>query len=243
MISDDQDNNARDLEWPECYNARDLGGIKNKNGALTECKRFIRADVLTRLTLTGKRMLIDYGVTTVIDLRFPDELDKLPGVAFADVSADGYPTCRNIPFGKEDPSIIEKAEQAGNFAAYYGIWLESFPDAVAAVMRAFIAATSGGVVYHCHSGKDRTGIVTALLLSLAGVPRQSIVNDYVKTNTRLRPLYEANLMKQGGTHATADRMESMLDCLEVMGGIKEYLRMTGLQQNDIDALRCRLVRS
>ena len=108
-------------------------------------------------------------------------------------------------------------------------------------MRTFLSVQSGGIVFHCHSGKDRTGIVAALLLSLADVPRQLIIDDYVETDKRLKPLYEAKLMQEGSTHATPDRMESMLDYLESAGGVVNYLRRTGLSHSEITKITMRLL--
>ena len=246
-MSSNANDRSRDLYWPDCYNVRDLGGITTMNGKETKFGSFVRSDVLSRLSHSGKQMLIDYGISAIIGLRFPDELVTLPGVTFDSVKSEARadslrkPDYRHIPFGEADPDIFERAKQAGNMAAYYGIWLEYFPETTATVMRAFLSVQSGGVVFHCHSGKDRTGIVAALLLCLAGVPRNSIIDDYVATDENLKPWYDAKLMDEGGSHATADRMESMLTFLDSVGGVVSYLRKAGLRESELAEIRGRLL--
>lgn len=68
----------RQLSFPTCYNVRDLGGLNTAKGAITRWKAFVRADSLFRLTPESQQAFLDYGIRTVIDLRFINELEEEP---------------------------------------------------------------------------------------------------------------------------------------------------------------------
>ena len=128
--------------------------------------------------------------------------------------------------------------------------LDHYPDMVATVMQAIANAQPGGVVVHCHSGKDRTGTVAALLLSLAGVAPEVIAADYAESQARLWPLYEKLIAEAGGEDkldfwlkptATAGMMHTMLAHLDQKyGGVRGYLVAAGLSDVDLERLYQRL---
>ena len=80
--------------------------------------------------------------------------------------------------------MIQKAKSRGEV---YCIILDHYPDAVAEILRAIVNAPPGGIVIHCHAGKDRTGMVSALLLKLVGVPAELIAADYAESQERDDP--------------------------------------------------------
>jgi protein-tyrosine phosphatase len=115
-------------------------------------------------------------------------------------------------------------------------------------------APEGGVLIHCHAGKDRTGIVVALLLSLVGVPDDAIAADYALSYPNLIPVYDALLDERGVTdpaerarlHASRrSDPETILATLahvrERHGGPESYLLAAGLTSDDLAALRTRLL--
>jgi protein-tyrosine phosphatase len=148
----------RDLDWPDCYNVRDLGGLPTIRGETTRVKKFVRSDVLGRLTSEGKNMVVDYEIRSVIDLRFPEEFDLFRAVSFDNVSVNEIPAYYNIPFGKDDSQFWNKVYELEDPSTYYGIWIETYQKDVATIVRTVLESQPGGVVFHCHSGKDRTGI-------------------------------------------------------------------------------------
>ena len=75
-------------------------------------------------------MLIDYGVRTVIDLRFPKEFEELPAVVFDAGAGDAKPDYLNVPFGADSPAVSARIAGLEDPSADYCVWLESFPDAV-----------------------------------------------------------------------------------------------------------------
>jgi protein-tyrosine phosphatase len=241
----------RHLAWQRCYNARDLGGLPTRYGKETRWKAVIRSDILNRLTGEGLQALLDYGVKTVIDLRSPQEVAKEPSLIIE--GHGSHFDYLNLPLEKYYPYVSALIRQAKTRGEVYCIILDHYPDAVVEIMRAMAKAQQGGVVVHCYAGKDRTGIVAALLLSLVGVPTAIISADYAESQERLWPLYEKSLA--GGTDeeevdfwarptATEEMMNMMLEHVETRyGGTEKYLLASGLLPEDIDQLKRRLVSS
>lgn len=238
----------RHLAWEACYNVRDLGGLPTRNSGQTRWQAVIRTDLLNRLTVAGQRALLDYGVRTIIDLRGPKEVQAEPSPF---VNGEQTPlTYLHLPLEKYDPHVSAFISQAKTRAEVYCIILDHYSDAVAEVMRAIANARPGGVVIHCHSGKDRTGMVAALLLSLAGVDRGTIVADYAESQVRLWPLYEKQVQEAGGEDklgfwhrptATAEMMQVMLAHLDTKyGGVSNYLTMAGLSPAELEQVQNRL---
>ena len=240
---------ARHLNWPDCYNTRDLGGLPAKDGMVTRWRSVIRSDILNRLTDEGQRALLDYGVRTIIDLRYPKEVAEEPSLTTTsdDRPLDYY----NLPIEKYYPHVSAMIQKAKSRGEVYCIILDHYPDAVAEILRAIINAPPGGIVIHCHGGMDRTGIISGLLLKLAGVPAELIAADYAVSQERLWPLYEKNLAEAGDQSdadlwqkptATADMMVHMMDHLDAKyGGVEPYLLASGLMDSEMKQLRDRLV--
>ncbi len=115
-------------------------------------------------------------------------------------------------------------------------------------------ASPGGVVIHCHAGKERTGVVAALLLSLAGVPDETVAKDWTASDTFLQPLYEEWLANETDPTIRARRAEGfvthaehILDVLTYVrrtyGSLDEYLLAGGVTEDQLDRVRRRLVSS
>jgi protein-tyrosine phosphatase len=238
---------TRHLAWEGCYNVRDLGGLPTRKGTLTRRGAVIRADLLARLTPTGRSAMFDYGVRTVIDLRAPQETIDEPSVARV---GDHPLTYLNLPLEAYYPHVSALIQQAQSRAQVYCIMVDHYADLMVEVMRAVADAGSGGIVIHCHAGKDRTGIVSALLLALAGVSAADIAVDYAESQARLWPLYEAMVAKAGGEEqvgfwykptATPDMMVAFLAHMEARhGGVETYLRAAGLSSDKLERIQQRL---
>jgi protein tyrosine/serine phosphatase len=160
---------TRALDWEGCLNVRDLGGVALENGGETRYGVLFRADNLGRLTAEGWRTFGEHGVTRVVDLRWPEERAGDPP---RDSDVEVVPVS---VLGEYDPNFDDGASDflpqrdvAGFRARMYAEALEAhrslFVEALAA-----IADADGPVVFHCAGGKDRTGLVAAVLLRLAGV--------------------------------------------------------------------------
>jgi protein-tyrosine phosphatase len=184
------------LVWDGCLNVRDLGGLPTADGGETRFGAVVRADSVSQLSDEGWRALVEYGIRTVLDLRGDHEREDDPP---ADLPVEVV----HVPFMEasdaEWEEIAEELEVAAAAAPdvetatreAYLIFLERFQANVAAAVRAVAHAAEGGVVVHCVGGKDRTGLLSAFLLHLAGVADEEIVADHALSEERLRPRHEA----------------------------------------------------
>ncbi len=163
------------------FNARDLGGLRTDDGRSVAPRRLVRADSLHRARTTG-RALRDHGVVRVLDLRDERERDE-DGVLVAEgIEVLHHPVLDPTFEWFED----DHAEPAELLGVRYRQILDSFPerfsDAFGSVVEVVAApGSTGAVAYHCAVGKDRTGLLTALLLGVLGVPDDVIVADYARS--------------------------------------------------------------
>ena len=247
---------SRDLVWDGLLNVRDLGGHPTEDGGETTYDSIIRADSVRQLSDRGWAALVDYGIKTIVDLRADEELE-------ADPPAQLPVEVLHIPFFETDTEewkeveaeLEEAARAAPNVAAateaVYLIFLDHFGRNVAAAIRAVANAPEGGVVIHCAGGKDRTGLVTALLLHLAGVGIDEIAGDYALSEERLRPRHEQWFAEAESdeelerlkrvSQTPAESIEGVFVELERRyGSVEGYLRQAGLTEDELDRARARL---
>jgi protein-tyrosine phosphatase len=243
---------SRILAWEACHNARDTGGYPTHSGLQTRWQTLVRADNLHKLTPDGQAALRDYGVRTVIDLRLAHEVEKYPNPFAAQQDLPGAPVYLNLPL--HDPAANAAMDVAPSMMHEYIIILEQSKPHISSVIRAVASAMAeGAVVVHCHGGKDRTGIVVALLLSIAGVPRETIIEDYSLSEAQLEPLHAAWLEEQRialghridrprWMHSRPETMRGVLDFLDRgYGGPEGYLQAAGVSQPYITQIRNHLI--
>jgi protein tyrosine/serine phosphatase len=247
---------SRDLLWDGLLNVRDLGGHPTEDGGETRYDSIIRADSVRQLSDQGWAALVDYGVQTIVDLRTNEELA-------ADPPADLPVEVLHIQFFETDTSEWNEIEAELDSVAraapdvptatrdVYLIFLEHFSPNLAAAVRAVADAPEGGVVIHCAGGKDRTGLLTAFLLHLAGVGMEEIASDYALSEERLRPRHE-QWFAEAETEEELERMKRMsqtpaasitgvFEELERRyGSVEGYLRQAGLSDDELDRARARL---
>ena len=229
--------------FPSLLNARDLGGYPTTDGELTRSRSLLRADDLAQLSREGLEALADYGIETVLDLRWPEEIaawpspvpQQLPRVRYLSVSllADGPADwiARGGRCAKEEWKCTV---------------LERLQPQVREALAAIAAAAPGPLLFHCVAGKDRTGVIAALLLALADVVPEAIAADYAASAGNLRDAYLSRY--PGGDPAAIieslrcpeEAVHNMLDYLDGAGGIRAYLGGIGLDAAEIARLRARL---
>jgi protein tyrosine/serine phosphatase len=191
MAGVEHEANARRLTWDACRNVRDLGGLPTSDGGTTAWGALVRADNLGRLTAAGRTALLEHGVRTVIDIRFPDEIAAEPHPFQTPPAPSGAVTYLNIPVNS-GRNLTQEVDASAAFAATRTreeanrLEVDTNPVGFARIVAAFAGAPTGGVVIHCHAGKDRTGIAVALLLALTGVPDQAIAADYALSLESIR---------------------------------------------------------
>ena len=256
---------SRVLDWEGVLNARDVGGLSAAGGRSTLSGRLIRSDVLCRLTPAGRRALVDHGVRTIVDVRTPAEVARdwqdYPFRDGANAGPDDQLTrvsYRNVPFtgGRDDQAwqVMRDAYAAATSREELNrLDLDGHPTGIAAIVAAIADAEPGGVLIHCHAGKDRTGLVVALLLSLVGVTDEDVADDYALTRSSLEGLIVDWLSEMSDDPAEHERLralaeprrEAMLDTLAHLrrryGSAEGYLLAAGVQPEQLARLRERLV--
>ncbi|MFK3731114.1 tyrosine-protein phosphatase [Streptomyces sp. NPDC088090] len=195
-------------------NVRDLGGRPTLDGERVRHGLVYRGDHLGKLTDADLVTLGGLGLARAVDFRIPTEVghdgaDRLP----AGVAAVARPITDNGLFGRltaaigsRDPVLQEQLLGGGRAAAFMADVYRTFVtdaanrEAFGRTLRDIAAPGSGPVLYHCTSGKDRTGWASWLLLRLVGVPERFATEDYLASNT-IRAAYDARVregLRQGG---------------------------------------------
>jgi len=201
----------------------------------------IRSESLHFLTPEGVEAVRRAGVGRILDLRGDGEVAESP-TPFSDDPL-------GVRQALQDPADPEHGQ--ATIVAACTWMLDRRPELFAAALKAIADAPDGAVVVHCHGGKDRTGMIVALALSIAGVPEEEIVADYFLTQERLAPWLEEQLADEPDTSLHPEmiefrdtRAESMIAILrhldDTYGGPEAYLRHGGLTTDDLDRLRKRL---
>ena len=245
---------SRTLSWDGCVNIRDLGGHRTADGRSTRFGAVVRADSVRLLTDAGWAALLDYGVSRIVDLRFHSELamDAQREVSVEVVHVPLFPELDAAEWAEIDAVGDAEPDALTATRAVYLEFLERrrphFGEAVAAVAD----APEGTVVVHCFGGKDRTGLVVALLLRLVGVDRETIGADYALSGRNLRNLTAAwvaaaedDLERERRLRIGKAPAEAMVGVLEELerryGSVRDYLRAAGLESNTLDAAAARLL--
>jgi protein-tyrosine phosphatase len=250
-----------DLEG--AVNVRDLGGTPTSDGGSIVAGRLLRSENLQELTERDiTRLVDDIGVTTVVDLRSTNEvtiegpapLDALPGVRhvyhpvlreFLDVN-DTVKAALLTEAAEADTARYPDDPMCGHYLGY----LENRPEEVTGALRA-IATAPGAAIVHCAAGKDRTGVVVALALTVAGVEPEPVVADYVASTEKIEAIIErlARSKMYAGVSATpirahSPRSETMKAFLEQLdaryGGIEAWLAGHGFGPDEVAGLRAKL---
>ena len=233
------------LTWSGCRNVRDLGGLPTTDGARTRDRALVRADSLTRLDEAGQAALAAYGVSRIVDLRADHETADPPH-PYA-----GQEVYRSVPWVDVDQEPPREPSTERGLAGIYRDSLDRNVRPVAAAVRSFVEAPPGPVVVHCAGGKDRTGMLVAVLLETVGVPRAVVVEDYAVSAEHLGiaeilatlgAAQRARVETYAWSHP--ETLTAALEHLDAAyGGARSYLRdACGLAGTELEAVRRRLVR-
>ncbi|MFI5709754.1 tyrosine-protein phosphatase [Kribbella sp. NPDC051620] len=230
----------RHLDWPDCRNARDLGGLPTADGGSIRVGALIRSDCLQFLSDEGVAAVRSTGVSRIIDLRSRGEVSSFPTPFTEDPIAVHIPL--SDPADPQDHNTIVGACIE---------MLDLHPTSFAAALRAIAEAPEGPVIVHCYGGKDRTGVLVALALIIAGVPEPEIIADYALTQSRLAGMLAEQLAAEPDESlhpamieyrdTRPDSLTAILRHLDTKyGGALPYLEQAGLTPADLDTLRARL---
>jgi protein-tyrosine phosphatase len=254
------------IELDGAVNVRDVGGLPTEDGRRVVAGRLLRGDNLQDLSPADVRLLVtSIGLTTVVDLRSPQEIEAegpgpltqvdsvrharhsvLPEIGKAtDVAAAALATTRRDGAVSRYPDDL----RCGSYLGY----LEDRPDQVVAALRS-IATAQGAALVHCAAGKDRTGVVVALALRVAGVERDAVVADYAASAERIgaildrlraSPTYAGDVNSRPSTDDDSPRAETMAAFLEQVdarhGGVLRWLSGHGFGADEVSLLRAKLL--
>ncbi len=263
---------VRRLRLQNLHNARDLGGYATADGGVTKFGVFLRSEAPCELEQADIEALREYGVTSSLDLRSSGEVAMRPSslngpmayyhkslfneaVAFApeeenrDSGNPGGPRGSDGP-GGPPPGSPGKPETHDWGVMYRGMAEQARGWAVEVLQLA--AECRGALLYHCTTGKDRTGLLSCYLLSIAGAAEPDIVTDYCVSQVYLQPTYR-KLLDAGMGNFGADlnapffqtppaAMQSLLAYLnETYGGVVPFLRDAGVSETTMAKIREKFV--
>jgi protein-tyrosine phosphatase len=236
------------------YNIRDLGGYPTVDGRQTRWRTLFRADGISDLPASSQATLVNEGVKTIVDLRGSRELSEEPSV-FKDLQDVGYRS-HNIA---GDTAVSDWGDRpipddsSIRLSTLYTAIIDKRGNALKGALQTLAEPGALPALFHCTAGKDRTGVVSALLLGIAGVPDETIVEDYALSARFLYgtpvvpppvldggpPLaFEAYQLKW----APPGAMEVTLRHLDdTYGGVIEYVRHIGVTDSEIDSIKDALV--
>jgi protein-tyrosine phosphatase len=248
MTSRYEDRMQRLLALEGCLNFRDLGGYPTRDGRRVRWRQLFRSDALCALTPADVAELRDVvRLATVVDLRSTAELraDGDGPLTLEAIEHHHLPLFDGAVRPEERASMITLAER-------YWLLAEYAKEKIARVVTT-LAASGGPAVYHCAAGKDRTGVISAVILGVLGVPDEVIVADYAATQENLEAIIErlmssrsyenvlANLPADT-LHAEAETMQTFLERIRAAyGDMRGYAQAAGVSADALEVMRVRLV--
>ncbi len=253
----------RHIALESLQNLRDLGGYSTTDGRSTRWGRFVRCAGMGGLTEADQETMVAYGIGAVIDLRQQGEIERSPN-PFADYSGVAY---HHLDLWGDRVSDFKSSKssltQADKLADLYRTGFVRCEGIIGQIMGTLADEGDHASLFHCGAGKDRTGIVAALLLGIAGVPYETIAADYALTERYLPetkrdhanpdPMFipeQADAKRDPGRQPLPVYMfsclpKTMLLALafldENYGGVEGYVRKIGLTEEQIDRLRSKFL--
>ncbi|MEU7633899.1 tyrosine-protein phosphatase [Nocardia sp. NPDC049220] len=219
----------RQLSLERVPNARDIGGLPTGDGGRTRFGVLFRSSTPQYATESDVRKLRNLGVDMVLDLRTPEQSLEgghglLPGAGIQCVNLP-ITTDGKLPRGKQDFTKLYLRSSTSKVSA----------QSIVRTVRHLIDSERRAVMIHCIHGRDRTGILIALLLAAVGVRTEAIVHDYALTNANLHRL--KGLPGNGGRATEPVAIRRLLEFLDKQGGAPAFLRSLGVTNAELGLLR------
>jgi len=242
------DSYPRNLGFSKTYNFRDVGGYAGLDGRRVRWRRLFRSDALHRIGEADAEAFAALGVRTVIDLRRPHEIERYGRVA----ERYGLDYRNHVLEHVDWEEVGHPADVAHErwLADRYLNFAEDGHEALATSLRVIADPGAAPVIVHCMAGKDRTGTVCALALSLLGVSDEDIATDYALTTAAMKPLTTYLMAKHpesivGNEHMFDSPPEAMkiflADLRARHGSVGNYVREIGLTDAEIATMRAHLL--
>lgn len=241
------------IELDGADNTRDLGGLPAADGGYTRFGRLLRAGTLQDLTADDVTYLTEIlGIKAVVDLRLPDEAAR-EGSALSGIPGIRYFSLPLSSAGKIRSDLVADAAEM-DVVGHYVALLEGSAANIVTAARLFADAVTRPAIFHCAAGKDRTGVLAAVVLDAVGVGREAIIADYALTGQRMERI-SARLLQletyrnmqalcrgiKGAATADEDSIAAFLGELDTRyGGGAGYMTAHGLTGGELAALRAAL---
>ncbi|MBL1219887.1 tyrosine-protein phosphatase [Chryseobacterium sp. L7] len=204
--------NGKQVEIKKVYNFRTVGNIKNSDGRVLKEGKFYRSGHLHKLKKKSFRELEKLGIKEVIDLRnskeIADKPDQLPNdmvykkySAFEDEGDQLTQAKKLVLKGKVNGSDADK-----RMIDFYREYVTENPEVIRKIITEILESDQP-VLYHCTAGKDRTGITTALILSILKFDKETIYNDYLLSNNYRQKLVHKRLKLADNLHFLYPKMD------------------------------------
>jgi Protein tyrosine/serine phosphatase len=233
--------NQRMINLEMIKNVRDIGGYETQSGHFTKAHKYVRAATPSGISENDKETLYQYGVRVIIDLRSAKEIEEVPN------KLKGY---KDIIYYHidvfNDPTasvVLGKMDDFKDMGELYIVMLDHLKASFKAVFDLLIKHNDKNVLYHCSAGKDRTGVISALLLDLAGVYHYDIIKDYSESYENNKEINEKlmKMMPEVAEHYLQSDpiyMMKMINHIENnYGSSKEYLLSIGVKEEDLEDLK------
>jgi protein-tyrosine phosphatase len=241
---------SRKIEIESVMNFRDLGGYRNRHGATMVWRRIFRSGDFRNITAADFAAIEkEIGLTSIIDLRTSKEAEQYGKRGFSEAGI----RYTNIPLmgggnKKEEARWLKECTNLGEFYLHI-ISEKKFPKQMTAVLKMIADPKNYPLVFHCAIGKDRTGILSAILLSILEIDDEMIIEDYTLSGPAVQKLRE-NMKKNHVDEemvkrlpdyfweAAPESMELFLSTLKKKyGSVAGYLINLGVRANLIEKVR------
>jgi protein-tyrosine phosphatase len=228
-----------------CRNFRDLGGYKRADGRETRFGKLYRADDLSKLTENDLMTLKELGINIAIDLRQSREVYAKPYPIL--LAEDDFFSYYNVPLNDGLNAVDFQGPSPPDLPTLYKSLLKDSSWLIKKVFEILLANPNGKAVFHCTVGKDRTGVIAALILSLSGVSEEDIVADYSCTYSYMQPHFEKMVENYKKINVDIQPqvllsepafMQELLDYLQQeFQETENYFSYLGFDEREIQALK------
>lgn len=227
----------RNIILTSASNVRDLGGYRTDNNKTTKFKKFVRSAGLHRITEEDKKKLLNYNIKTIIDLRSHGEVKINPTPKLSD-DVKYY----NVEIGNV---FIENSKKYkldyDDLTTFYILMIMDRKKYIKKVFDIILEHHNrGAILFHCTAGKDRTGIIAAMILLISKVPVDIVLEDYSKSYNNLKSILDRIIeesspsVKPEGFLSEPKTMNTFIDyMLKQFGSVEKFLKDTGLNDSEI----------
>ncbi|WP_298210997.1 tyrosine-protein phosphatase [Ferrimicrobium sp.] len=229
---------VRWLPLEGAWNVRDLGGYPSRFGGVLRSGVLLRGDSPHRLTADDLAVLAPIGIRSIVDLRRPEEVAHFGSGPLADL----VQVILHVPLRQAPHSVdpLNTDELVTLYRQYVSFDIEELVEIIS-----FVADPRHYPVFiHCHAGKDRTGVVIALILAVLGVPDVWIASDYALTQEAFTNFLQHVRAQMSDMEATAESRHQVDTMLRLLAGIRGYygsveqlLGSHGLTTSEVARLR------